>query len=51
MSEYIAFDSEKREVDLSVVEELVGDDAKVEVFADPFKLKVKTKWEVKSIFE
>ena len=51
LSEYIAFDSEKREVDLSVVEELVGDGAKVEVFADPFKLKVKTKWEVKSIFE
>ena len=51
LSEYIGFDSEKREVDLSVVEELVGDSAKVEVFADLFKLKVKTKWEVKSIFE
>ena len=51
LSEYVGFDSQNREVDLSVIEELVGDEAKVEVFADPYKLKVKTKWEVKSIFE
>jgi len=51
LSEYIKFDSEKREVDLSDVEKLVGDNAKVEVYADTLKLKVKTKWEVKSIFE
>ena len=51
LSEYIKFDSEKREVDLSVVEGLIGEGAKVEVFADPYKLKVKTKYEVKSIFE
>jgi len=51
LSEYIKFDSEKREVDLSVVEKLIGDNAKVEVYADPYKLKVKTKYEVKSIFE
>jgi len=51
LSEYIKFDSEKREVDLSVVEELIGEGAKVEVFADPYKLKVKTKYEVRSIFE
>ena len=50
LSEYIIFDSEKREVDLSEVEKLVGD-AKVEVFADILKLKVKTKWEIKSIFQ
>ena len=50
LSEYIKFDSQNREVDLSVIEELVGDDAKVEVFADPYKLTVKTKREVKSIF-
>jgi len=36
---------------LSEIEKLVGDEAKVEIFADTFKLKVKTKWEVKSIFE
>ena len=51
LSEYIKFDSQNREVDLSVIEELVGDDAKVEVFADIYKLKVKTKWEVKSMYE
>ncbi|EDM24315.1 type I CRISPR-associated protein Cas7 [Caminibacter mediatlanticus] len=51
LSEYIIFDSENREVDLSEIENLIGDGAKVEVFADPYKLKVKTKYEVKSIFE
>jgi len=51
LSEYIEFDSEKREIDLSVVEELIGDGAKVEVYADPYKLKVKTKYEVRNIFE
>ncbi len=50
LSEYIKFDSQNREVDLSVIEELVGDEAKVEVYADTYKLKVKSKWEVKSIF-
>ncbi len=50
LSEYIIFDSENKTVDLSEIEKLVGN-AKVEVFADTFKLKVKTKWEVKSIFE
>ncbi len=50
LSEYIKFDSKNKEVDLSVIEELVGDEAKVEVYADTYKLKVKTKWEVKSIF-
>ncbi|QCT94960.1 CRISPR-associated protein [Caminibacter mediatlanticus TB-2] len=50
LSEYIIFDSENREVDLSEIENLIGDGAKVEVFADPYKLKVKTKYEVKSIF-
>ena len=49
LSEYIIF--EDRVVDLSEIEKLIGDEAKVEVFADTFKLKVKTKWEVKSIFE
>ncbi|QCI28212.1 type I CRISPR-associated protein Cas7 [Caminibacter pacificus] len=51
LSEYIEFDSEKREIDLSVVEELIGEGANVEVYADPYKLKVKTKYEVRSIFE
>ena len=51
LSEYIKFDSEERIVDLSDIEKLVGDNAKVEVYADTLKLKVKTKWVVKSIFE
>jgi len=51
LSEYIRFDSEERIVDLSDIEKLVGDNAKVEVYADTLKLKVKTKWEVRSIFE
>jgi len=51
LSEYILFDSAQREVDLTQIEKLVGDGGKVEVYADPFKLNVKTKWEVKSIFE
>jgi CRISPR-associated protein Csh2 len=50
LSEYIKFDSEKREVDLSDIEELVGE-AKVEVYADTKKIKVKTKWEVKNIYQ
>jgi CRISPR-associated protein Csh2 len=50
LSEYIEFDSKERVVDLSKIEELVGDVAKVEVYADPYKLEVKTKWEVKSVF-
>ncbi len=51
LSEYIKFDSQTKEIDLSDIEKLVGSDAKVEVFADTLKLKVKTNWEVKSIFE
>jgi CRISPR-associated protein Csh2 len=50
LSEYIKFDSEKREIDLSDIEELVGD-SKVEVYADTKKIKVKTKWEVKNIYQ
>jgi CRISPR-associated protein Csh2 len=50
LSEYIKFDSEKREIDLSDIEELVGE-AKIEVYADTKKIKVKTKWEVKNIYQ
>ncbi|GAX88009.1 CRISPR-associated protein Csh2 [Lebetimonas natsushimae] len=50
LSEYIKFDSEKREIDLSDIEELVGE-AKVEVNADTKKVKVKTKWEIKNIYQ
>jgi len=50
LSEYIKFDSENRTVNLSDIEELVGD-ADVEVYADTKKINVKTKWEVKNIFQ
>jgi len=50
LSEYIKFDSENRTIDLSDIEELVGE-ADVEVYADTKKINVKTKWEVKSIFQ
>jgi len=50
LSEYIKFDSKSRTVDLSDIEELVGE-ANVEVYADTKKLTVKTKWEVKNIFQ
>ena len=43
LSDYILFDSQKRSIDLSQVEELIkGKYAKVEVFYNPFKLEVKT---------
>lgn len=50
LSEYIEFDSEKREVDLSKVEELVGDRAEIEVYSNPYKLKVITTKSHKNIF-
>jgi CRISPR-associated protein Csh2 len=50
LSEYIKFNSEKREVDLSDIKELVGD-VNVEVYADTKKIKVKTNWEVKNIYQ
>ena len=50
LSEYIEFDSEKREVDLTEVEELVGDRAEIEVYSNPYKLKVITTKTHKNIF-
>ncbi len=50
LSEYIEFDSEKREVDLTEVEELVGDRAEIEVYSNPYKLKVITTKSHKNIF-
>jgi CRISPR-associated protein Csh2 len=43
LSDYIKFDSQKREIDLSELEKLiVGKYASVEVYYNPFKLEVKT---------
>ncbi len=50
LSDYIEFDSQKREVDLTKLEELVGDKGEIEVFSNPFKLKVITTKTHKYIF-
>jgi len=50
LSDYIEFDSEKRSVDLSKVEELVGDKGDIEVHSNPYKLKVITTKTHKNIF-
>jgi CRISPR-associated protein Csh2 len=48
--EYIEFDSKTRSVDLSKVEELVGDKGDIEVHSNPYKLKVITTKIHKNIF-
>ena len=50
LSDLILFDSDRREVDLSQIEELVGDNAKIEVYSNPYKLKVVTTKTHKNIF-
>jgi CRISPR-associated protein Csh2 len=50
LSDYIEFDSQKREIDLTKVEELVGDKADIEVYSNPFKVKVITTKTHKNIF-
>ncbi|MCK4442275.1 MAG: type I CRISPR-associated protein Cas7, partial [Sulfurovaceae bacterium] len=50
LSEYIEFDSQKREVDLSKIEEIVGNRAEIEVYSNPYKLKVITTKIHKNIF-
>jgi CRISPR-associated protein Csh2 len=50
LSDYIEFDSDKREVDLTKIEELVRDRGVIEVFSNPYKLKVITTKSHKNIF-
>jgi len=50
LSDYIDFNSETREVDLTRVEELVGDRGEMEVYSNPYKLKVITTATHKNIF-
>ncbi len=50
LSDYIEFNSQKREVDLTKLEELVGDKGEIEVYSNPFKLKVITSSIHKNIF-
>ena len=51
LSDYVKFDSQARNVDLSEVEELIKNKfSKVEVFYNPFKLSVKTSFDKFDIF-
>ncbi len=50
LSDYIEFDSKNREIDLTKVEELVGNKADMEVYSNPFKVKVITTKTHKNIF-
>lgn len=51
LSDYIGFDSEKRSIDLSKVEELIKNKfEKVEVYFNPFKLEVNTTLDKFNIF-
>jgi len=50
LSDYIEFNSQNREIDLTKVEELVGDMADIEVYSNPYKLKVITTKIHKNIF-
>jgi len=50
LSDLIEFDSQKREVDLTKVEEIVGDKGEIEVYINPFALSVKTTKPLKNIF-
>ncbi len=50
LSDYIEFDSKKREVDLAKLEELVGDRGEIEIYSNPYKLKVVTTKTHKNIF-
>ncbi len=50
LSDYIEFDSETRSVDLTKLEELIGDRGDIEVYSNPYKLKVITVKTHKNIF-
>jgi CRISPR-associated protein Csh2 len=50
LSDYIEFDSGRREIDLTKVEELVGDRVDMEVYSNPYKLKVITTKTHRDIF-
>jgi CRISPR-associated protein Csh2 len=50
LSDYIEFDSENRSVDLTNIEKIVGDRANIEVYSNPYKLKVITTKAHRNIF-
>jgi CRISPR-associated protein Csh2 len=50
LSDYIEFDSKERSLDLTNIEKIVGDRANIEVYSNPYKLKVITTKTHKNIF-
>lgn len=51
LSNYLEFDSQKREIDLSQIEKMIeGKVAKVEIYFNPFKLSVLSKYDKFNIF-
>ncbi len=51
LSNYLEFDSQKREIDLSQIEKMIdGKVAKVEIYCNPFKLSVLSKYDKFNIF-
>ena len=51
LTNYLEFDSQKREIDLSQIEKMIeGKVAKVEIYFNPFKLNVISKYEKFNIF-
>jgi CRISPR-associated protein Csh2 len=50
LSDYIEFDSKERSLDLTNIEKIVGDRAEIEVYSNPYKLKVITTKIHKNIF-
>ena len=50
LSDYIHFDSQKRKIDLSDIESMVGDKGTIEVYSNPYKLTVVTTKTHKNIF-
>jgi len=50
LSDYIEFDSEERSVDLTEIEKMLGDRGEIEVYSNPYKLKVITTKTHRNIF-
>ena len=50
LSDYIEFDSEQRAINLTKLEELIGDRGEIEIYSNPYKLKVITTKTHKNIF-
>jgi hypothetical protein len=50
LSDYIEFDSKERSLDLTNIEKIVGDRANIEVYSNPYKLKVITTKAHRNIF-